>query len=61
MKDWADLVRLDANAQRHADEEAPLPERRDAELLLEFAFALAEFLFVLPTKVKHGLQHAKPN
>ena len=51
---WAHEVRLDANDQRHADEDAPLPTRGDAEKTIEFAKALAQFLFVLPAMVSRG-------
>jgi hypothetical protein len=54
MSAWAHDVRLDANEQRHADKDASLPSRDDAERALEFAKALAEFLFVLPDRVKRG-------
>ena len=53
---WANQVRLDANEQRHADTDAELPTSEEAELTLEFASALAEFLFVLPSKVTRGLE-----
>jgi len=53
---WAHEVRLDANDQRHADQATTLPSRQDAERVLEFATALAEFLFVLPARVQRGLQ-----
>jgi Domain of unknown function (DUF4145) len=54
MAEWAHEVRLDANDQRHADEEAQLPETTDAERVIAFATALAEFLFVLPARVQRG-------
>ena len=54
MEAWAHEVRLDANDQRHADEDAQLPKPTDAERTLEFALALAEFLFVLPERVSRG-------
>lgn len=54
MKAWAHEVRLDANDQRHADEDAPLPGREDASKCIEFAKALAQFLYVLPARVKRG-------
>lgn len=54
MKDWAHEVRLEANDQRHADEDAALPTEQDAQRVLEFALALAEYLFVLPARVKRG-------
>lgn len=55
MSKWAHKVRLDANDQRHADEVAGLPNSHDAQRTVDFALALAEFLFVLPSKVQHGL------
>ena len=58
MAHWADEVRLDANDQRHADESANLPRMEDAERVIDFARALAEFLFVLPTRVQHGRSYA---
>lgn len=54
MAAWAHEIRLDANDQRHADEEAPLPAAADAEKVIEFARALAQFLFVLPARVERG-------
>ena len=55
MSLWAHRVRLDANDQRHSDLAAELPEIDDAKQGIEFTKALAEFLFVLPAKVKKGL------
>jgi hypothetical protein len=63
MAKWAHQVRLDANDQRHADENASLPTEKDAKRSIEFATAFAEFLFVLPSKVTRGLEEslsAKP-
>ena len=54
MSEWAHEVRLDANDQRHDDEEAPLPEQGDAEKVIEFTRALAQFLFVLPARIQRG-------
>jgi hypothetical protein len=51
---WAHEVRLDANDQRHADEDSPLPTDKDAKRSVEFTLALAEFLFVLPSRVTRG-------
>ncbi len=56
---WAHEIRLDANDQRHADESAPLPNAADAQKCIDFALALAEILFVLPSKVTRGLATAK--
>lgn len=55
MVHWAHEVRLDANDQRHADEEAELPNSDDAEKVIDFALALAEFLFVLPARIQRGI------
>jgi hypothetical protein len=58
MAQWAHEVRLDANAQRHADEEVSLPTSTDAQRCVDFVLALGMFLFVLPAKVKNGLEEA---
>lgn len=54
MAAWAHEIRLDANDQRHADETATLPNTADAEKVIEFARALAQFLYVLPARVARG-------
>jgi len=54
MAAWAHEIRLDANDQRHADENAPMPTSEDAQKVLEFARALGQFLFVLPARVERG-------
>ena len=59
MKAWAHEVRLDANDQRHADDNAGLPTIDDAKKTLEFTKAVAQFLFVLPARVTKGLKDAK--
>ena len=59
MAEWAHEVRLDANDQRHADQSADLPNEEDARRVIEFAKSLAEFLFVLPSRVQRGLSSAK--
>lgn len=56
MGKWAHSVRLDANDQRHADESSNLPTESDAQRCLDFANALAELLFVLPSRVERGLK-----
>jgi hypothetical protein len=60
MAAWAHEIRLDANDQRHADENAELPTEGDAEKVIEFANALAQFLFVLPARVERGRKFTKP-
>lgn len=59
MELWAHEVRLDANDERHADEEATLPTIEDARQSIEFTKTLAEFLFVLPSKVQRGIDASK--
>ena len=58
MATWAHQVRLEANEQRHCDEDSPLPSVQDAERSVEFASALAQFLFVLPSRVQRGLSES---
>jgi hypothetical protein len=55
MSQWAHHVRLEANDQRHADQEVDFPTEAQAAQCLEFALALGEFLFVLPSRVTRGL------
>ena len=57
MARWAHQVRLDANEPRHADEERPLPEPADAKRSADFALALAQYLFVLPSLVTRGISN----
>jgi Domain of unknown function (DUF4145) len=45
-------VRLGANDERHADEDTALTTDEDARRCLEFAEAIAEMIFILPTRVK---------
>lgn len=59
MASWAHEVRLDANDQRHADENAPLPTETDAKRVIDFVSSLAQFLFVLPSKIQRGIESAK--
>jgi hypothetical protein len=55
MGTWAHQVRLDANDQRHADENAELPTIEKAKQAIEFTNTLAELLYVLPSKVSRGI------
>ena len=59
MAIWAHEVRLDANEQRHSDEDVPLPDTSDAKRAVDFALALAQFMFVLPARVTRGIAEAK--
>jgi hypothetical protein len=54
MGEWAHEVRLESNGQRHADETYEVPDKKRAKNILEFAEALAQFLFVLPSRVSAG-------
>lgn len=60
MATWAHEIRLDANDQRHADEDAELPTSEDSDKTFEFADALAQFLYVLPAQVSRGRKPAEP-
>ncbi|MBS0182182.1 MAG: DUF4145 domain-containing protein [Nitrospira sp.] len=59
MGKWAHEVRLDANDQRHADEDVPLPTSDDARRVIDFVLALGQFMFVLPAKVQKGIADAQ--
>lgn len=56
MATWAHDVRLDANDQRHADDGATLPTEEDAKRVIDFATAIAEIMFVLPSRVQRGIR-----
>jgi Domain of unknown function (DUF4145) len=58
MAEWAHQVRLEANDPRHADAVRPHATPEEAEQTLEFALALAQFLFVLPARVARGVRAA---
>lgn len=55
MADWAHQIRLDANDQRHADENVGMPTGPDGERCIEFAKALGQFMFVLPARISRGI------
>lgn len=61
MAEWAHDVRLDANDQRHSDMSAPLPNPDDARRVIDFVQALGLFLFVMPSRVRKGIQDATQN
>lgn len=58
---WAHEIRLDANDERHADDDAGLPNEHDAQRVIDFAEALGQFLFVLPARVTRGIEDAEQN
>ena len=59
MAAWAHEVRLDANDQRHADEDASIPDVAAAKHTIDFTIALGQFMYVLPAKVKRGIADVK--
>ncbi len=60
MAKWAHEVRLDANEQRHVDEDVALPSTNDAQRSIDFVVALGQFMFVLPARVQRGLTKPVP-
>jgi hypothetical protein len=51
MAEWAHRVRLDANNPRHADGAVPPTSADDAQRAFDFAEALSEYLYVLPSRM----------
>jgi hypothetical protein len=51
MGEWAHEVRLGSNRPRHADENSPHVSDEEAKQSVEFAEALANFLFVLTARI----------
>jgi Domain of unknown function (DUF4145) len=56
METWAHQVRIDANDPRHADDENPHHDEASAKQAVDFARALAQFMFVLPARVTRGIK-----
>jgi hypothetical protein len=56
MKLWAHEVRMQGNKPRHADIEDPHATTHEAEKVIQFADALANYLFVIPSLVERGRQ-----
>ena len=54
MAAWAHEIHLEANSQRHADDKNDLPTTNDAHRMIDFAMALAQFMYVLPARVAKG-------
>lgn len=52
MREWADDIRIESNNPRHADDASEPISVERAKLIVEFAKALADILFVLPAKAK---------
>lgn len=51
MARWSHQVRLVANDERHPDILDPLATPDEAQKSIDFALALAEYMFVLPSKI----------
>jgi hypothetical protein len=58
MSEWAHAVRLEANSPRHADLDDPHATPLRAQQVVDFATSLGDFLFVLPARVRRGLDAA---
>lgn len=58
MGKWAHEVRLESNRPRHADAENPHVSTDEAKQSVEFAEALAYFLFVLKAQIDRGIELA---
>ena len=59
MGAWAHEVRLGSNRPRHADAKNPHVSAEEAKQAVEFADALANFLFVLTKRIEKGTEAAK--
>ena len=59
MGTWAHQISLDVNDQRHADINAGLPTTDEGQQTIVFTQTLAEFLFVLPSKVTRGIESTR--
>lgn len=58
MGEWAHKVRLVSNDPRHADADNPHVSPEQARIVVEFAEALGQFLYVLPSRVARGMSDA---
>ena len=56
MEKWGHHIRIEANDQRHV--KGPLATVEQAQAVVDFAEALGEFLFVLPSRVTRGIKKA---
>ena len=57
LADWGQRVRLDTINRRYTAAEAPPMEEEDAKRAFDFANALTEYLYVLPSRVPADLSH----
>jgi hypothetical protein len=58
MAEWTHWVRLGVNRPRHADKDTPHISSDEAAQAVEFADALAYFLFALTDKIRRGIEKA---
>lgn len=59
MYEWAQEIRLEANYQQYAENDTNSPTEENAKQTIEFAETLGEFLYILPHKIKKGINKAK--
>ena len=59
MGKWAHHVRFVSNNPRHADDEDPHVSPEQARIVVDFADALGEFLFVLPNRAERAIDNSK--
>mgnify|MGYP006295182945 FL=1 len=57
MVDWARAIRLESKDRRQTEEDK-MPDEHDAREMIDFARILGEYLFILPAKVKTGVEKA---
>ena len=59
MGEWAHHVRFVSNNPRHADGKNPHVSLEQARIVVDFADALGEFLFVLPSRAEKAIRASK--
>ena len=59
MGKWAHHVRFVSNNPRHADDQDPHVSPEQARIVVDFADALGEFLFVLPSRAEKAISDAR--
>lgn len=59
MAKWAHHVRFMSNSPRHADDDDPYVSPEQARTVVDFADALGEFLFVLPSRAERAISDVK--
>lgn len=56
MEKWSHLVRLSSNLERHPKDKTKPPDTDDRKDMIDFALAMAHYLYVMPAMVKKGMQ-----